>query len=191
MNEILEKDVKNSIEVLKKGGLIIYPTDTIWGLGCDATNEKAVNKVYKVKLRHHSKSMIILVDSIEMLSKYVKELPEIAISLMQQFNKPLTIIYPEAVNLPKNVISSDGSIAIRIVKEEFCQRLLQEFKKPIVSTSANISGFANPITFKDIDDRLLKRVDYVVEYGRDKINQVKPSTIIKLKNNWEYEIIRP
>jgi L-threonylcarbamoyladenylate synthase len=190
MKDDLQADITKTVEILSKGGVIIYPTDTIWGLGCDATNEKAVSRVYKMKMRHHSKSMIILIDTIDKLSKYLKHVPEIAISLIDQITTPLTIIYPHAQHLAKNVISKDGTVAIRIVNDSFCKQLCSAFEKPIVSTSANISGFGNPILFREIDTKLIEQADYVVEYGRNSVNQIKPSTIIKLKNDWEYEIIR-
>ncbi len=190
MVQNFQNDIIKAVETLSKGGVIIYPTDTIWGLGCDATNEKAANKIYKMKLRHQSKSMIVLVDSIDKLSKYLKCVPQIAISLMEQISTPLTIIYPKAKNLAKNVISSDGSIAIRIVNDVFCKELCFKFGKPIVSTSVNVSGFGSPILYREIDNKLIEQADYVVEYGRDSVNQIKPSTIIKFKNNWEYDIVR-
>jgi L-threonylcarbamoyladenylate synthase len=183
-------DIKKAIATLNKGGIIIYPTDTIWGIGCDATNEKAVNKIYKTKLRSHNKSMIVLLDDVEKLKLYLNEVPEIAISLMEQINTPLTIIYPSARNLAKNVFAEDGTVAIRIVKDSFCLELCKTFDKPLVSTSANISGYTYPLVFRDIDERLLKSADYIMESGRTLIRQIKPSTIVKLKSNWDYEIIR-
>jgi L-threonylcarbamoyladenylate synthase len=184
------KDIELAIKTLKKGGIIVYPTDTIWGIGCDANNSKAIDKIFKIKQRHHSKSMIVLLDSVEKLKNYMVEVPEIAISLIEQVKTPLTIVYPNAKNISKNALGTDGSVAIRIVKESFCKELCRQFENPIISTSANISGYDNPFIYKDISPKLLSAVDYVVEYGRDQIKQINPSTIIKLKNQWEYEIIR-
>ncbi len=183
-------DIVNAVTTLNKGGIIVYPTDTIWGIGCDATNEKAVNKIYKIKLRAHSKSMIILVDSVEKLYNHLDHVPEIAVNLMKQVQTPLTIIYPSARNIAKNVSASDGTVAIRIVNDQFCKDLCLAFNKPLVSTSANISGFNFPMVFRDIEQKILDQADYVVHYGRNEIRQIKPSTIIRLKNDWEYEIIR-
>ncbi len=184
-------DIKKAMKVLREGGTIVYPTDTIWGLGCDATNEKAVNRIFKIKLRAQSKSMIVLLDSAEKLGNYLDSVPEIALELMNNVETPLTIIYPSARNLAKNVLAKDGSVAIRIIKNyPFCTNLCREFRKPIVSTSANISGFNYPVVFRDIDQQIIEKADYVVEYGRNELRQIKPSTIIRLKNNWEYEIVR-
>ena len=187
----MEKEINRCIEVLKKGGTILYPTDTIWGIGCDATNEKAVDKIYRLKKRINIKSLIILLDSAESISKYVKTIPAIAWDLMDSVDKPLTIIYPNAQNLPKNVVADDNSIAIRIVKEEFCIRLIRSFGKPIVSSSANISGEPAPLVFKCVSKEILKGVDYVVNLYQDRLQEVKPSRIIKLNENGEFNIIRP
>lgn len=184
-------DIVHAVKTLNKGGIIIYPTDTIWGIGCDATNEKAVQKIFKIKLRAHSKSMIILLDSVDKLKNHLEEVPEIAIKLMQQVQTPLTIIYPSAKNIAKNVCASDGSVAIRIVNDPFCKDLCLAFNKPLVSTSANISGYNFPMIFRDIEQQIIDKADYVVNHGRNEIRQIKPSTIIRLKNNWDYEIIRP
>jgi L-threonylcarbamoyladenylate synthase len=185
-NEILK-----CLEVLEKGGTILYPTDTVWGLGCDATNEKAVARIYKIKQRLDSKSLIILLHDPAFLEKYVENVPDIAWDLMKSVGKPLTIIYPHAINLPGNVTGEDHSIAIRIVKNEFCRELIRKFGKPIVSTSANISGEPAPLVFKFISPELIGKVDYCVDYQRDEIQEVKPSRIIKLNENGEFYIIRP
>lgn len=187
----MEQEIKNCIQSLKKGGIIVYPTDTIWGIGCDATNMRAVKRIYKLKCRAEEKKMIVLVDSREMLEKYVENVPDIAWDLIDSIKKPLTVIYPNAKNLPKNLIHPDGSIAIRITRDEFSQRLVREFKKPIVSTSANISGEPVPLSFRTIAPQIIKGCDYVVNLYHDTINEVKPSTIIRLKNQFEFEIIRP
>jgi L-threonylcarbamoyladenylate synthase len=183
-------DIKLTTETLNNGGIIIYPTDTIWGLGCDATQDKAVRKLYKIKKRHQSKSMIILLDEISKLHLYLHEVPEIALSLIDKVETPLTIIYPGARNIAPSAIAPDGSVAIRIVKDPFCRQLCATFGKPMISTSANISGFPNPVVYREISNDILSKADYVVKYGRDEIKQINPSTIVRLKSNWEYEIIR-
>ena len=186
----MKEEIKKCIAVLKKGGTILYPTDTIWGIGCDATNERAIDKIYKIKKRPESKSLIILLNEVSMIEKYVKSIPEIAWDLMQQVDKPLTIIYPNAKNLPKNIVGDDNSIAIRIVKNEFCKTLIQEFGKPIVSSSANISGDPSPLVYRCISKEIVQQVDYVVNLYQDQLQEVKPSRIIKLKENGEFNIIR-
>lgn len=183
-------EIQNAIEALKKGGTILYPTDTIWGIGCDATNTKAIQKVYALKQRAEKKSLIILLHRIEDLSKYVKVVPEQAIELMHQMDRPLTIIYRDAVNLPKNLIAEDGSIAIRVVKDEFCSSLVSMYGKPIVSTSANISGEANPLMFSQISDKIKNGVTYSIDYNRDQMNSVKASTIVKFNDSGSFEVIR-
>ena len=187
----MEQEIRKCVEVLRKGGTILYPTDTIWGIGCDATNSKAISKIYRIKKRLETKSLIILVDDKKRLEQYVKEIPEITWDLMKNVDRPLTIIYPNAVNLPKNVVGEDNSIAIRIVKNEFCKRLIREFGKPIVSSSANISGEAAPLVFSCVSENIKKSVDYVVQLYQDVLQEVKPSRIIRLKENGEFIIIRP
>ena len=188
---LMEEEIKKCIAVLKNGGTILYPTDTIWGLGCDATNGVAVEKVYRIKKRMESKSLIILLPDLEFLKKYVLNVPEIAMDLMKGVDNPLTIIYPNAINLPANVIGPDGSIAIRIIKNEFCKRLIREFNKPIVSTSANVSGEPAPLVYTCISKEIIDQVDHVVNYQREEIQEFKPSRIIKLNENGEFNIIRP
>lgn len=187
----MEKEINKCIKVLKKGGTILYPTDTIWGIGCDATNQEAVDKIYRLKKRLNIKSLIILLDSVESISLYVETIPAIAWDLMKNVDKPLTIIYPNARNLPENIIAEDNSVAIRIIKEEFCNRLIRTFGKPIVSSSANISGEQAPLVFKCVSKEILKGVDYVVNLYQDRLQEVKPSRIIKLHENGEFNIIRP
>ena len=184
------EEIKKAVEVLKAGGTILYPTDTIWGIGCDATNNKAVQKVFKIKERKFAKSLIILLDTEEKLTDYVKEVPDTARDLLGNITTPLTIIYPNAKNLAKNVIAKDKTIAIRIVKNEFCQKLISSFNKPIVSTSANISDGTIPLTFSDISPEIIKNVDYVVDLHKNNIQQIKPSTIIKLEEDGQFTVIR-
>ena len=187
---MLKDEVNKAFEVLKNGGLILYPTDTIWGIGCDATNPEAVDKVYKLKGRAEEKSLIVLLDSDNKLQSYIKEVPEIAYDLIEYAENPLTIIYSGAKNLASNTIAKDGSIGIRIVKHEFCQQLLQRFKKPIVSTSANLSGNPVAATFDDIDEKIILGVDYVVNWEQDVKKHKKASTIMKLEPGGLFNFIR-
>ncbi len=184
------KDIAEAVRVMKKNGVIIYPTDTIWGIGCDATNEKAVEKIFKIKKRPSAKSLIILLDTEEKLQLLMNKVPDVAISLINQVTSPLTIIYSGVCGLAKSVYASDGTVGIRITRDPFCRELCRALDKPLISTSANISGYDYPLVFRDMDHELIKKADYVVEYGRNEVKQIKPSTIVRLKNNWEYEILR-
>ena len=184
------QEVQRTLEVLRAGGTILYPTDTIWGIGCDATNSRAVEKVYKLKQRVESKSLIILLDDMEKLSQYVEDVPEITFDLLTSIETPLTIIYSNAKNLAKNVMAADKTIAIRIVREAFCRELIKSFNKPIVSTSANISNDPTALTFNKISKEIHDKVDYVVNLYQDKLNQTKASTIIRLFESGEYTVIR-
>jgi L-threonylcarbamoyladenylate synthase len=185
----MKEEIEKSLTVLKENGVLIYPTDTIWGIGCDATSEVAVNNVYKVKDRDLNKSFIILLDDDRKLNKYIKEVPEVAWDLLDSADKPLTIIYPGAINLPKNLIAEDGSIAIRIVKEGFVYQLLKSFNKPIVSTSANLSGEPSPKNKEDISSNILKKVNHVVDLQSES-QGTTASSIIKLQIDGQIEIIR-
>jgi L-threonylcarbamoyladenylate synthase len=191
MPAVMKNEIKKCVEVLKKEGTILYPTDTIWGIGCDATSQRAVEKIYRLKKRVKRKSFIILLADMNEIPNYVKTVPDIAWDLMKGVERPLTIIYPNAQNVAKNVIGEDHSIAIRVVKNEFCQDLIRAFGKPIVSSSANISGEPAPVVFKFVSKEILDRVDYVVKYSQDVLQEVKPSRIIKLNENGEFHIIRP
>jgi L-threonylcarbamoyladenylate synthase len=184
------EEVKRTVEHLRKGHVILYPTDTIWGIGCDATNEKAVERIYDIKERIESKSMIVLLDDEKKLEQYVKIVPVIAFDLIHSISKPLTIIYPNAINLARNVMASDKTIAIRITRYDFCKQLLELFGKPIVSTSANVSGEPSPLAFSKISKKIIDKVDYVVDYHRDIVNATKPSTIIKIDARGNFNIIR-
>lgn len=186
----MQDDIKQALEVLQKGGVILYPTDTIWGIGCDATNEEAVKRVYEIKKRADSKSMLVLMENINLLERYMVEVPEIAYSLIEVTDKPMTIIYPGAKNLAKNLLAEDGSVGIRLTEEKFSRALIQRFRKPIVSTSANISGEASPACFAEISDEIKQAVDYVVGYRQDDTNPAKPSSIIKLGVGGEIKVIR-
>ncbi|KOH45468.1 L-threonylcarbamoyladenylate synthase [Sunxiuqinia dokdonensis] len=187
----MHNDLKKALDVLHAGGIILYPTDTIWGIGCDATNEKAVQRIYQIKRREDSKSMLVLMENINFLSRYVEEVPEIAYDLIELSDKPLTIIYPGAKNLAKNLIARDGTLGIRLTSEDFTRQLIQRFKKPIVSTSANISGTPAPAIYDEIDPEIISSVDYVVEYRQDDLTKATPSSIIKLGVGGEIEILRP
>ena len=186
----MEEEIKNAIEVLRKGGTILYPTDTVWGIGCDARNKEAVAKVFKIKERELYKSMVILVCNETMINRHVKEVPEVAWELLESTEEPLTIIYPDGRMLAEKLIAADGSIGIRMVKEHFCNTLIHKFGKPIVSTSANISGEATPTSFSDIKLDILNKVDYIVNFRQQEVNNTTPSSIIKVALNGEIKIIR-
>lgn len=186
-----EEEVARTVEHLKKGQVILYPTDTIWGLGCDATNAKAVQKIYKIKKRTENKSLITLIDSAERLKDYVTVVPPIAYDLLKNAANPISIIYPGAKNLAKNAIGSDGTVCIRITSNDFCQALVKQFGKAIASTSANISGEPTALIFNQISDEIKQSVDYIVQLYQDELKVPKASTIIKLAVNGQFEIIRP
>jgi len=183
-----EKIIEKSVSVLEQGGVILYPTDTIWGIGCDATNESSIKKIYKIKNRSKDKPLILLVNDINMLSKYVKKLPQELIKLIKKNNTPTTIIYPNPKNLP-NVLTVKNSIAIRVTNDYFCGEIIKRFKKPIISTSANISLEKNPKNFKEINIKIKKMVDYIVKH-KIEFNLEKPSRIIKINSNNKQEVIR-
>lgn len=186
----MQQEINKAIDVLKKGGVILYPTDTIWGIGCDATNPAAVEKIYKIKQRAESKAMLVLINDSSELDKYVETVPDIAYELIDVAVRPLTIIYDEAIGLASNLIASDGSIGIRVTKEEFSHQLCKRFRKPIVSTSANVSGKKSPATFREIDNAILESVDYVVNYRQNDDCALKSSEIIKLSKSGTIKIIR-
>lgn len=185
-----EQDIKNAVQVLKEGGVILYPTDTVWGIGCDATNAEAVAKVYKIKHRDDSKALICLVDSDARLQRYVRNVPAVAWDLLDAAIKPTTVILDGAVNLAPNLIAEDGSIALRITKEPFSKELCYRFQKALVSTSANISGQPAAQNYADISQELLDSVDYVCFSRRQEHKPHTPSSIIKLKPDGEVTIIR-
>lgn len=185
-----KQDIKNAIEAMKKGGVILYPTDTVWGIGCDATNAEAVKRVYEIKQRDDSKALICLVDSDARLQRYVRNVPDVAWQLIDCVDKPTTLILDGAVNLAPNLIAEDGSIGIRITKEAFSQELCFRFQKAIVSTSANISGEPAAQNYRDIDPRILEKVDYVCWTRRQEHQPHQPSSIIKLSADGQVVIIR-
>lgn len=184
------EDLKKALTVLQHGGIILYPTDTIWGIGCDATNPEAVARVYKIKQREDSKSMLVLMENPALLDRYVSDIPEIAWDLIEISTTPLTIIYPNSRNLAKNLIAADGSIGIRFTREKFTSELLRSFRKPLVSTSANISGQPAPAFFDQISKEIRMAVDYIAEYRREDRSPAKPSGIIKLETDGRINIIR-
>lgn len=184
------EEVNKTIEALKKGAVILYPTDTVWGLGCDATNEMACKKLSEIKQRDRSKSLIVLVNSIVMLEKYADSIPEAALQLVELADKPLTIVYPSAVNLSAQVAANDGSVGIRVTQHPFCNKLIEMFRKPIVSTSANLSGAKTPGCFAEISPEIIAKADYVVHYEQNLISRRKPSAIIKFHCDGSFNIIR-
>ncbi|MBR5194270.1 MAG: threonylcarbamoyl-AMP synthase [Bacteroidaceae bacterium] len=186
----MREEIKKACEVLQKGGVILYPTDTVWGIGCDATNEEAVKRVYEIKRRADSKAMLVLVDSDVKVDFYVKDVPEVAWDLIQYATKPLTVIYDDARNLAPNLIGEDGSVGIRVTSEEFSKQLCYRFRKAIVSTSANISGQPSPASFSEIQDEIKQAVDYIVDYRQDEPAGAKPSSILKLGRGGVIKIIR-
>lgn len=186
----MEEDIKKACEILNNGGTILYPTDTIWGIGCDATNVEAVKRVYDIKQRSDSKSMLVLLDSSAKLSLYTEEIPDIVYDLIELSDKPITIIYPGARNLAPNLIAQDGSIGIRITQEVFSRELCKRFRRALVSTSANISGQISPALFSEINEEIIRSVDYVVRYRQDDKKRSKPSGIIRIEKGGVFKIIR-
>lgn len=187
---IFDEDIKDSLLTLKQGGIILYPTDTIWGLGCDATNPAAVEKIFKIKSRSESKSLLILVDGEQMIGRYVKDIPEIVYELTSVSDSPLTIIYPNGKNLAAGVCGEDGSVGIRICRDEFCQELISRFRKPIVSTSANFSGKPSPENFSEIEKSVIDAADFVVKYRQDDRQKQSASPVIRVEQNGIIKIIR-
>jgi L-threonylcarbamoyladenylate synthase len=189
-NEIDLEEVKAAVDTLKAGGIILYPTDTVWGIGCDATNEAAVARVFEIKRRADSKSLITLVADADMLGKYVKVIPEVAINLLEVNDKPMTIIYPDAMGLAPNVVAEDGSAGIRIPMNDFCVAMIRRFRKPIVSTSANISGEPAPAFYEDIPMEIIDAVDWVADPYLEEGATGEPSQIIQVGLHGEIKIIR-
>jgi len=187
--QFLTEEINKCLEILEKGGLIVYPTDTVWGIGCDATNAEAVQNVYRLKQREDNKALICLVANDAMLEKHVQEVPDLAYDLIDLSTKPTTIIYDSPRGVAKNLIAEDNTLAIRVASDKFCRYLINKFKKPIVSTSANVSGQVTPNSFSEIADVILKGVDYVVNL-RPEQNSALPSAIIKLSTNGTVKVIR-
>lgn len=185
-----ENDIVNSLACLLSGGIILYPTDTIWGLGCDATNADAIKKIYQLKKREEKKSLIILVNDKKMIPEYVDKPSEKLLAFISSAQKPTTAIFSNAIQLPASLVNEDGTIAIRIVNEVFCKNLIQQFQKPLISTSANISGEPAPQNFKEVSDKIKNGVDYIVQHRQDDLSKNTPSSIIKLNTKGEIEFIR-
>ena len=187
---VQQSDLNKALDTLRAGGLILYPTDTIWGIGCDATNEEAVNKVYRLKGRAMGKSLIVLLESDSKLQSYVREVPDLAYQLIEYAERPLTIVYSGARNLAPNLIAEDGSVGIRIVDHPFCTALLQRFRRPIVSTSANLSGHPAPRNFGEVAQDVRGGVDYIVQYGQDDLREGQASIVMKLEADGRFSFIR-
>lgn len=186
----MQQDIEKCLEVLAAGGTILYPTDTIWGIGCDATQSQATRKVYQLKQREDAKAMLVLVDSADMLSRYVEEIPAMASEIIEINEDPLTIIYPAGRNLAGNLLSRDDSIGIRITSDPFCTELIRRFRKPLVSTSANLAGRPAPALFVEITEDIKAMVDYIVSWRQNDRRKRKPSGILRVKHNGEIEVIR-
>ncbi len=185
----MTEEIKTCLDVLQNGGIILYPTDTVWGIGCDATNAEAVSKVYQLKRRASTKTMICLVANDFMLEQHVQKVPDVAYDIIDMATKPTTIVYDKPKGVAKNLVAEDDTLAIRVASDKFCQYLIQRLKKPLVSTSANIAGEPSPTSFKEISPEILKGVDYVVNLDRDK-EKSTPSSIIKLGNDGTVKVIR-
>ncbi|WP_109298782.1 L-threonylcarbamoyladenylate synthase [Aquimarina sp. AU474] len=183
------EEIEKTISILKRGGIILYPTDTVWGIGCDATNAEAIDKVFALKKRAENKSMISLVSDFKMLQQYVEEVPEVAYDILKYASKPTTIIYDRPLRVAENLITDENTLAIRVARDPFCGKLIRKFKRPIVSTSANISSMPTPKNFEEISEVILEGVDYVVNLPLQK-KGVKPSSIIKIGNDSTVKIIR-
>ncbi|MBL7743386.1 MAG: threonylcarbamoyl-AMP synthase [Chitinophagaceae bacterium] len=186
-----EKDIEQCLQVLKSGGLILYPTDTVWGIGCDATNAKAVDRIYQLKKRADSKAMIVLAADERDILKYVAH-PDLAVfDYLQKTTKPTTVVYEGAIGLADNLVGADGTVAIRICNEIFCRHLVKRFRKPVVSTSANISGERTPAIFKDVADIIKAGVEYVVKYRQEDDTVAEPSSVIKWNKDSSITVLRP
>lgn len=187
---MLREEVTKALKVIQDGGIILYPTDTIWGIGCDATNTEAVKKIYSLKQRDEAKSMIILLDTVNKLESYVNNVNPLAFDLIEYAENPLTLVMPGAKNISPALISNDGSIGIRVVKNTFCEQLIQRMRRPLVSTSANISGKPSPQYFSQIDIEIIDGVDYVVDLDQHDMEIKTPSTIMRLAPDGRFEFIR-
>jgi len=187
---MLKDEVNKALKVVQDGGIILYPTDTIWGIGCDATNTEAVKKIFALKQREESKSMIILLDTDAKLPSYIQDIPDVAYDLIEYAENPLTLVMPGAKNISPALIAEDGSVGIRIANHPFCQQLIQRLRKPLVSTSANISGQPSPQYFAQVSDDIINGVDYVVDIDQHSTEIRKPSTIMRIEPNGSFQFIR-
>jgi L-threonylcarbamoyladenylate synthase len=188
---MINSEVKKAVEIISAGGILLYPTDTIWGIGCDATNARAVQRIYEIKQRSDSKSMLVLVPGVEMLRSYVESIPDKALELIFNTTRPTTIIYPGAIHLAPNLLAEDGSVGIRVTSDDFCRKLIEKAGFPIVSTSANISGSVSPGFFRAIDSRIIDQVDHVVGLRQDESESASSSTIIKIEKEGKLTVLRP
>ena len=186
----IAEDIRTAVQTLREGGLILYPTDTIWGIGCDASNEEAVRRIFQLKRREDSKAMICLVDSADRMQRYLRQVPDVAWDVVEYADKPLTLILDGAVNLAPSLIAEDGSVGIRVTKENISHELCYRFQKAIVSTSANISGEPSPACFDEISDEIRQGVDYIMRSRQNDTSKSKPSQIIKLGLDGQIKIIR-
>jgi len=187
---MLKDEITKALKVVQDGGIILYPTDTIWGIGCNATNTEAVQKIYKLKQRAESKSMIILLDTDAKLPSYIRDVPELAYNLIEYAENPLTLVMPGARNISPALIAADGSVGIRVAKHPFCEGLIQRLRKPLVSTSANISGKPSPQYFSQVEQEIIDGVDYVVDIDQHSMEIKNPSTIMRLEADGKFEFIR-
>jgi L-threonylcarbamoyladenylate synthase len=190
-SEKLSEEVNRAIDVIKRGGVILYPTDTVWGIGCDASNPEAVKKVFEIKQRADNKALIVLVGSANDVAKYVQEMPDIAYDLIEFSERPLTIVYDKGFGLAPALLGEDGSVGIRVTSEKFSSELCRKLRRPLVSTSANISGQPTPAIFSEISQEIKDAVDYVVDYRRDDASKSQPSTVMKLSAGGVFTILRP
>lgn len=186
----MEEEINSAVEFLRSGKVILYPTDTIWGIGCDATSQKAVDRIFRIKKREEQKSLIVLLDTAEKIGQYAEDVPQVAYDLMRNYTSPLTIIYPNARGFARNVVAPDNSIAIRVVRDAFCREMIARFGKPVVSTSANVSGEPAPLTFSKISQEVLRRVDYIVGINQHIVTRTKPSTLIRISKDGTFEVLR-
>ncbi len=187
---MIDSEVKKAARIILSGGVLLYPTDTIWGIGCDATNARAVQRIYEIKQRSDSKSMLVLMSDIKMLARYLREIPPKALELINSASKPTTLIYPEAINLATNMVAEDGSVGIRITSDDFCKKLIELTDLPIVSTSANISGNPSPDTFSSIETNILDQMGHIVKWKQDEKTPSAPSTIIRIDKKGRSAILR-
>jgi L-threonylcarbamoyladenylate synthase len=190
MRNEYDQDIKNALMALRSGKVILYPTDTVWGLGCDPTNAEAVEKIFRIKQRADSKSLIVLVNSADMLQRYVTDIPPVALDMVELTESPLTIVYDKGKNLAAGVTAEDGSVGIRLCLDPFCDELITAFRKPLVSTSANISGQTAPVVFDDIAEEIKDAVDYICLYRQDDRTRSKPSSVIRINSNGAVKILR-
>lgn len=186
----IEEDINNAVGIMRRGGVILYPTDTVWGLGCDATNSQAVKRIYDIKQRADNKAMIVLLSRVDDLWRYIDTVPDVAVELVEAAVRPLTVVYDRGINMAPELMGADGSVGVRITRERISAGLCRALRRPIVSTSANVSGQPAPAIFPEIAPEILKAVDYVMESRRDDVSRAKPSQVIKLTDSGVVTILR-